>query len=76
MSMFTRRHYVWLTSVCRDISRVAKTDSAIQILADALKDESPEGFNRQQFLDNIYRDPTDHLGDESCPLPKTETSSN
>ena len=70
MSMFTRRHYVWLASVCRDMRHDAATatkskiateavDSAIGSLADALADESI-GFDRERFMDAIFGDPTNH----------------
>lgn len=70
MSIFTRRHYVWLASVARDqVNRVhAATDSivaheavnsAIGELAEALSTESPtNGFDKQRFLDSIFIDPT------------------
>ena len=62
--MFTRRHYVWLASVARDMRHQAKSvspnpvvieavDLAIGILADALADESPDGFDRELFVRNI-----------------------
>ncbi len=62
MSIFTRRHYVFLASVCRDQiaadkDRSSKTDRSIKVLADALASES-DAFDRQRFMDAIYRDPT------------------
>jgi hypothetical protein len=52
--LFSRRHYVWLASVMRDIryklgNRTA-ADIATSVLADALADNSP-GFDRQRFMD-------------------------
>ena len=66
MSIFTRRHYVYLASVARDMRFQAKsvspnplvleaTDLAIGILADALADES-EAFDRELFIRNIRQD--------------------
>jgi hypothetical protein len=66
--MFTRRHYVWLASVGRDMRHQAKqvtpnplvleaVDLAIGILADALEAES-EAFDRDLFIRNI-RNPQD-----------------
>ena len=67
MSIFTRRHYVWLASVARDMRREIKdttdspvareaTDSAIGVLADALENEGG-GFDRRQFIRAIYDNP-------------------
>ena len=64
MSIFTRRHYVWLASVARDMRHQAKSispnplvceavDLAIGILADALEAESPIAFDRELFIRNI-----------------------
>lgn len=69
MSMFTRRHYIWLASVARDMRREIKdttdsivareaTDSAIGVLANALENEGG-GFDRKRFIKVIYDDPTD-----------------
>lgn len=62
MSMFTRRHYVWLASVARDMiypedtdsERSSESDFCIKVLADALATESSDGFDREQFMDNVY----------------------
>jgi len=69
MSHFSKSHYVWLSSFFRDelyasrnanellIKATQKT--IIENLANAFEKESP-GFNKQLFLDNIYKDPTKH----------------
>ena len=60
MSIFTRRHYIWLASVGRDLKNQLgsniESGKAIQILADALESES-EGFNREEFMQNVYDRP-------------------
>lgn len=53
MSIFTKRHYVWLASVARDIKTRSGDDLAIAILAEALEDESL-GFDKKEFLRNVY----------------------
>ena len=69
MSIFTRRHYIWLASVARDMRREIKdttdsivareaTDLAIGVLANALVDESGR-FDRKRFIAAIYDDPVD-----------------
>jgi hypothetical protein len=63
MSIFTRRHYVFLASVARDIVHKYATSEcvgemdAIEVLSNALASESP-GFDRELFLRNVYGDPT------------------
>lgn len=72
MSIHTRRNYVWLSSVCRDIRREAiettknplvleGVEFAISSLATALEGES-EGFDKKQFLQNIYESPIEEVG--------------
>jgi hypothetical protein len=58
MSIFTRRHYEWLTKVSRQIidSRAETPKDAISVLADALASESV-GFDRQRFLTNVLSTP-------------------
>ena len=68
MSIFTRRHYIWLASVARDMRREIKdttdysivareaTDSAIGVLANAIENEGG-GFDRRQFIRAIYDNP-------------------
>lgn len=62
--IFSRRHYIWLASASRDIlsrarqcpdskTAIQNAETFIDCLATALENES-SGFDRQQFLDNIY----------------------
>jgi len=58
MSIFTRRHYIWLAEVGRqmiaaDLDRSSKIDKCIQVLATALEAESP-AFNHDRFMKAIY----------------------
>jgi len=60
MSIFTKRNYVWLSSVCRDIdnSFTLATDrmvakQCIEQLADALANES-SAFDKRRFLHDVY----------------------
>ena len=80
MSIFTRRHYVWLASAMRDAlsaanesfdscERLPVVKEVITDLASALEDESL-GFHREQFFHNIYCDPTDHAFDDDCKFRK------
>lgn len=65
MSIFTRRHYEWLTAQLHDSVVAARTrqadapfasaiilDFVVQPIADELERESP-GFDRQLFMANI-----------------------
>ena len=80
MSMFTRRHYVWLASAMREtISylnnleaqwgelKTAKEtrEEFIRMLAANLTDENGS-FDKEQFLHNILCDPTQHP--HECPF--------
>lgn len=64
MSLFSRKQYVWLASVARDVLHEAQTIEttpgatlAIYKIADALEEENPR-FDRERFLNAIYADPT------------------
>lgn len=82
MSIFTRRHYVWLASAMRDHIHaqqdrelgwgetedcVANARLAVHDLASALELESP-AFIRGEFLHNVLCDPTDHTWNDKCPF--------
>jgi hypothetical protein len=58
--LFSKRHYVWLASVMRDIRHKlgnrTVADIATSVLADALAYNSP-GFDRQRFMDAVQWNP-------------------
>lgn len=71
-NMFRKSHYVWLASVCRDmlnghLAVVDGIETAIDVLADALEDESPHRFNKTMFLHNVFCDPTNPHELMRCP---------
>jgi hypothetical protein len=86
MSIFTRRHYVWLASVARDARREALgttenplvlegVDFAISSFATALASES-DGFDKTQFLHNVYGPFLDNETSEHEKCPALPTPSN
>jgi len=75
MSMFTRRHYLWLAEALRYSTRELHCDCPacdacmiIESFADELAAES-EGFNRELFINHA------NPGDASCPLPTKSAKS-
>lgn len=58
---FTRRHYIWLASVMRDIitqnneylSNKTAAVKFVEQFSDALASENPQ-FDKQKFLDNVF----------------------
>lgn len=73
MSIFTRRHYVWLASAMRDAKRDSYenpgsiTENFVRSIANALEHES-FAFHREEFLHNSLCDPTDHVWSDDCPF--------
>ncbi len=62
MSMFSKRHYVFIADVCRnhmiypedtDFSRSSESNLCIEVLANALAAENPV-FNREKFMKAVY----------------------
>jgi hypothetical protein len=52
VSLFTRRHYIFLTYVAKRMRRAGIDNTAVEILADALASESV-GFDKDLFLQNV-----------------------
>lgn len=55
MSLFGKKHYIWLASVCRDMNNFNPEESNeyIEILAEALRNES-SNFSISRFYHNIF----------------------
>lgn len=58
MSIFTRRHYDFLTETTKQIAEALENDShyaekVVHIIADNLANESL-GFDKALFLDNVF----------------------
>jgi hypothetical protein len=75
--LFSKRHYVWLASVMRDIrhklgNRTA-ADIATSVLADALADNSP-GFDRQRFMDAVQWNPNKATQPPTATTPSPRSS--
>lgn len=72
MSIFSKRHYVWLASAMRDVLHDREANNPMSFVskfADQIKDEAPDSFDKPRFMHNVFC-AHDHDVPHKCPFDR------